>query len=62
VSVGVASFPDDGSSADDLLDAADSALASAVEGGGDCVRQAAAVIREERPETPEQRHIDSLEV
>ncbi|MDR3686384.1 MAG: GGDEF domain-containing protein [Coriobacteriia bacterium] len=62
VSIGVASFPDDGSSADDLLDAADSALAIAIEAGGDRVAQAAAVTRDESPHTPEQRHIDSLEV
>jgi diguanylate cyclase (GGDEF)-like protein len=37
VSVGVASFPADGRVADELLDAADAALYSAVEGGGDRV-------------------------
>jgi diguanylate cyclase (GGDEF)-like protein len=62
VSIGVASFPDDGSSADDLLDAADSALATAVEAGGDRVRQAAAVASDESSFSPEQRHNDSLEV
>ena len=39
VSIGVASFPEDGGSADDLLDAADAALADAVEHGGDRVGQ-----------------------
>jgi diguanylate cyclase (GGDEF)-like protein len=37
VSVGVASFPEDGASADELLDAADAALAIAVGRGGDVV-------------------------
>ena len=62
VSIGVASFPDDGTSADDLLDAADSALATSVEAGGDRVLQAAAVAPDDSPFSPEQRHNDSLEV
>ena len=37
VSIGVASFPADGRTADDLLDAADAALSAAVDGGGDRV-------------------------
>jgi len=37
VSVGVASLPIDGASTDDLLDAADAALASAIDAGGDRV-------------------------
>jgi diguanylate cyclase (GGDEF)-like protein len=37
VSVGLAAFPDDGSSPDDVLTAADEALVRAVEGGGNCV-------------------------
>lgn len=41
VSIGVASFPEDGGSADDLLDAADAALSDAVERGGDRVGQTA---------------------
>jgi diguanylate cyclase (GGDEF)-like protein len=40
VSVGVASFPEDGSTADDLLDAADTALAQAIDAGGDRVARA----------------------
>ena len=39
VSIGVASFPEDGGSADDLLDAADAALSDAIENGGDRVGQ-----------------------
>jgi diguanylate cyclase (GGDEF)-like protein len=39
VSIGVTSFPTDGVSADDLLDAADAALSEAVELGGDRVAQ-----------------------
>jgi diguanylate cyclase (GGDEF)-like protein len=40
VSVGVATMPDHGSSTDELLDAADDALARAVAAGGNCVRAA----------------------
>ena len=43
VSVGVASMPGDGSNADELLDAADSALSLAVEDGGDRVVSAEAL-------------------
>ncbi len=43
VSVGLASLPDDGTSADELLDAADAALAHAVEEGGDRVALASAL-------------------
>ncbi|MEI7815172.1 MAG: GGDEF domain-containing protein [Coriobacteriia bacterium] len=41
VSVGVASFPTDGSTSDELLDAADAALSAAIEAGGDRVMAAA---------------------
>jgi len=44
VSVGVASLPTDGASADELLDAADAALAAAVEGGGDRVALASELL------------------
>ncbi|NTW28271.1 MAG: GGDEF domain-containing protein [Coriobacteriia bacterium] len=44
VSIGVASLPDDGVTADELLDAADGALAAAVEMGGDRVVVASALI------------------
>lgn len=37
VSIGVASLPTDGSSADELFDAVDAAIATAAETGGDCV-------------------------
>lgn len=40
VSIGVASLPKDGFTSDELLDAADAALARAVEQGGDCVVEA----------------------
>jgi len=62
VSVGVASFPHDGASADDLLDAADAALAVAIQAGGDRVMQAAPVARGGEPETHEDRDAESLEV
>ena len=45
VSVGVASLPLDGASTDDLLDAADAALAHALAVGGDCVVIASALAR-----------------
>jgi diguanylate cyclase (GGDEF)-like protein len=62
VSVGVASFPHDGSSADDLLDAADSALAAAIEAGGDRVLQAASVSPAGEAESAKRRYTDTLEV
>jgi diguanylate cyclase (GGDEF)-like protein len=42
VSIGVASLPKDGFASEELLDAADAALARAVEQGGDCVVEASA--------------------
>jgi diguanylate cyclase (GGDEF)-like protein len=62
VSVGVASFPHDGASADDLLDAADSALAAAIEAGGDRVLQATVVEHGDAADILEQQYLDSLEV
>jgi diguanylate cyclase (GGDEF)-like protein len=62
VSVGIASFPHDGASADDLLDAADAALAEAILAGGDRVVQAALIDRDALGETLEERYIDSLEI
>jgi len=50
VSIGVASFPDDGGSADDLLNAADAALSDAVEQGGDRVGQTPRAAGAENPE------------
>jgi len=44
VSIGVASMPSDGASADDLLDAADEALSHAVEQGGDHVALASSAV------------------
>ena len=41
VSVGIASYPVDGSTGDHLLDAADAALSAAIESGGDTVEHAA---------------------
>ncbi len=43
VSVGVASMPDDGVTCSELLDAADGALASAIEAGGNQVVAASSV-------------------
>ena len=43
VSIGVASFPEDGTEAADLLDAADAGLSAAIEAGGDRVQAAAAI-------------------
>lgn len=47
VSVGVASLPTDGSTPDELLDAADAALSAAIEAGGDRVLLASTVERED---------------
>jgi diguanylate cyclase (GGDEF)-like protein len=49
VSVGVASMPADGSSSDELLDAADDALSAAKEAGGDRVAPAPAVASADAP-------------
>ena len=61
VSVGVASFPNDGASIDDLLDAADAGLAVAEQAGGDRVAQATSVARDIESESLGARYIDSLE-
>jgi diguanylate cyclase (GGDEF)-like protein len=58
VSIGVASFPGDGTAATDLLDAADEGLSAAVEAGGDCVVAVASL----QPRASEYDLLDSLEV
>jgi diguanylate cyclase (GGDEF)-like protein len=45
VSIGVSSLPTDGSTSDELLDAADAALSAAIEAGGDRVVQASSLVR-----------------
>lgn len=57
VSIGVASLPDDGSTSDELLDAADAALSVAIEEGGDRVMIASSL----EPTAPEPEPLSEFE-
>ena len=62
VSVGVSSLPADGVSTDDLLDAADAALASAIDAGGDLVVVASTLAPRSDDDDPDELTRDEHEV